>query len=146
MEAMSDIVWTINAGNDRFENIIIRMRELAVELIETKKCTLNLQLDEQLNTLKLGMNERKNFWLIYKEALNNIAKYAAATQVWISLRLENKYIVLVIKDDGKGFDTTAINSGNGLKNMQQRAQAINGKISITSAPGKGTCVELRVKV
>ncbi len=74
MEAMNDIVWMINASNDRFENIIIRMREFAVELTEAKKCSLQLNIDDHLNNVKLGMQERKNFWLIYKEALNNTAK------------------------------------------------------------------------
>lgn len=44
MEAMSDIVWMIIVGNDRFENIIVRMRELAVELIEAKKSMIILLL------------------------------------------------------------------------------------------------------
>jgi Y_Y_Y domain/Histidine kinase len=64
MEAMSDIVWMINASNDRFENIINKMREFAVELIEAKKCFLQLNIDDHLNNIKLGMQERKNFWLI----------------------------------------------------------------------------------
>ncbi len=68
MEAMNDIVWMIDASNDRFENIIIRMRELAVELIEAKKYSLQLNIDDRLNNVKLGMQERKNFWLIYKRS------------------------------------------------------------------------------
>jgi len=146
MEAMSDIVWMINAGNDRFENIIVRMRQLAVELIEAKKSTLHLEIDERLNTIKLDMNQRKNFWLIYKEALNNIAKYADAANVWVKLTLEHKYLLLTIKDDGKGFDTTTLSSGNGLKNMQQRAIALNGNINIISAKNKGTSVHLRARL
>ena len=145
MEAMSDIVWMINARNDRFENIIIRMRELAVELIEAKKSALHLSIDEQLNTLKLGMQERKNFWLIYKEALNNIAKYAGAKNVWITLSAEHSHIMLIVKDDGKGFDIKDINSGNGLKNMKQRAEMLKGNLQIVSSPGEGTELQLKFK-
>ena len=146
MEAMSDIVWMINARNDLFENIIIRMRELAVELIEAKKCSLYLDIDEHLNTLKLGMNERKNFWLIYKEALNNIVKYAEAKNVWIKLSSSHKSILLTIKDDGKGFDATILKSGNGLHNMRQRSDAIKATLSISSSIGGGTTIELLIKV
>ncbi|MEP7318402.1 MAG: two-component regulator propeller domain-containing protein, partial [Panacibacter sp.] len=146
MEAMSDIVWMINARNDRFENIIIRMRELAVELIEAKKYSLHLDIDEHLNTLKLGMNERKNFWLIYKEALNNIVKYAEAKNVWIKLSSSHKSILLTIKDDGNGFDATILKSGNGLHNMRQRSDAIKATLSISSSIGGGTTIELLIKI
>ncbi len=146
MEAMSDIVWMINAHNDRFENIIIRMRELAAELSEAKKYTLHFEIDEQLNNIKLGMNERRNLWLIYKEALNNSAKYADAKNVWIQMQAHQKNISLIIKDDGRGFDTNIITTGNGLSNMQTRAEAMNGKLSTTSSIGNGTCIELKFKV
>ncbi len=146
MEAMGDIVWMINATNDRFENIIDRMRELAVELLEAKKIGLVLDINDRLNQIKLGMQERKNFWLIYKEALNNAAKYAEADKVFISLQLENGWVMLQVKDDGIGFDAGKPGVGNGLKNMRQRALLLKGLFSITSAPGNGTSIELKFKV
>ncbi len=146
MDAMSDIVWMINAGNDRFENIIIRMREVAVELTETKKCLLHLNIDEKLNMLKLGMQERKNFYLIYKEALNNIVKYAEAKNVWIELGSVNNTISLVVKDDGKGFDISNGNSGNGLKSMKSRAAFLKGDFKLITKPGEGTLIKLIFKI
>jgi ligand-binding sensor domain-containing protein len=145
MEAMSDIVWMINASNDRFENIINKMREFAVELIEAKKCSLQLNIDDRLNNIKLGMQERKNFWLIYKEALNNAAKYSNANNVGISMQAYNGSIELIVKDDGGGFDLHQFSSGNGLRNMQQRAALLKGKLQIISAPGEGTTVKLVFK-
>ncbi len=146
MEAMSDIVWSINARNDRFENIINRMREHAVQLFEAKHYNLHFEFDEKLNHLKFGMEKRKNFYLIYKEALNNIAKYACGKNIWISLVENNSYITLKIKDDGRGFDTTNIRkSSNGLINMKNRATALNGSIQIRSEEGKGTEIKLEFK-
>jgi signal transduction histidine kinase len=52
----------------------------------------------------------------------------------------------VIKDDGKGFDVTPANSGNGLKNMQQRAAALHGELSIISSIQNGTIIKLSFKV
>ena len=69
MDAMNDIVWTINARNDRFENIINRMREHAIQLFEAKDYALHFNFDEQLNHVKFDMEKRKDFYLIYKEAL-----------------------------------------------------------------------------
>ncbi len=145
MEAMSDIVWMINAGNDRFENLVVRMRELAAELVEAKRSSLHLQIDEPVNTVKLDMEKRKNFWLIYKEALNNTAKYADAKNIWIELSAANGNVMLLVKDDGKGFDMLTSSQGNGLTNMKQRAEALQGKFYIHSTSGGGTVVKLVFK-
>lgn len=146
MEAMSDIVWMINARNDRFENIIIRMRSLAAEIFEAKHCTLHIELDDRLNNIKLNMEKRKNFYLIYKEAINNIAKYAACKDVWINMQMQHNEVLLQIKDNGNGFDVAKRKNGNGLFNMQHRAEMLNGKLIITSKIDEGTLVELRFEV
>jgi len=143
MEAMSDIVWMINSGNDRFENIIIHMRELAAELFEAKNYLLHLNFDEQLNSLKLGMDERKNFYLIYKEALNNIVKYADGKNVWIEMDMNHSSVHLKIKDDGIGFDMHKATHGNGLINMQKRTEVLKGDLKIDSSPGNGTTLTLK---
>jgi hypothetical protein len=101
MEAMDDIVWMINTRNDRFENIMVRMRTLAAEFCETSDCVLHLDFDENLNDIHLNMEDRKNFYLIYKEAINNTAKYAGCKSVWIEMKLNHNIITLKIKDNGK---------------------------------------------
>lgn len=143
MEAMSDIVWNVNAKNDAFDLIIIRMREHAHQLFEAKGYALHFRFDEALAGMKLEMEKRRDFYLIYKEALNNIAKYAAGKNVWISLGALHGQIQLSIRDDGKGFDRETVRkTSNGLSNMQQRAALLHGKIEISSAPGKGTEIRL----
>ncbi len=139
MESMNDIVWNINTRNDAFENIINRMREHAYQLFEAKGYTLHFDFNEHLYRMKLEMEKRRDFYLIYKEALNNIAKYANGKNVWITVDLRNSEIILIIKDDGQGFDMNAVRTkSNGLTNMNFRAEALNGKLNIISAPGKGT--------
>jgi signal transduction histidine kinase len=142
LDAINDIVWMINSRNDRFENIISRMRILAAELIEARNYQLQMSLDESLNEVKLGMEERKNFYLIYKEALNNIVKYANCKTVKIELKWNRPVVHLTISDDGDGFDATTVEHGNGLLNMQKRAETLKGKLNIHSVPGNGTSVEL----
>jgi signal transduction histidine kinase len=141
-EAMNDIVWMINTRNDRFENIIVRMRSLAVELLEAKNIHLHLSFDERLNQLKMGMNERKNFYLLYKEILNNCVKYAEANQVWIELSITSNVILLSIKDDGIGFDPAVQLNGNGLINMKKRAEVLGATLTINSSKGTGTHTKL----
>ena len=142
MTSMSDIVWMINARNDSFENIITRMRSLAAEIFEAKNYTLHLNFDERLNELSLNMEQRKNFYLIYKEAINNVAKYASCKNVWISLQKDGNNIRLEVKDDGVGFSVNTHHKGNGLYNMEKRAETLNGKLKIESKKDDGTTVEL----
>jgi len=145
--SMNDIVWNINTKNDDFQLIINRMRDHAMQLFEAKSAVVHFDFDEQLNKTKLGMEQRREFYLIFKEALNNIVKYADARNVWVSIGLYNSTINLKIRDDGKGFDkANTRKDGNGLQNMEQRATFLKGKIFIESVPGKGTSVTLSFAV
>lgn len=146
MEAMNDIVWMINTRNDRFENIMVRMRTLASEFSEMSNCILHLDFDENLNHVKLNMEERKNFYLIYKEAINNIAKYACAKSIWVDMKLDQNVVTLIIKDNGNGFDIANTNNGNGMFNMNKRAQTLKGSLSIVSNLGAGTTLQLTFKI
>jgi signal transduction histidine kinase len=146
MEAMNDIVWMINTRNDRFENIMVRMRTLAAEFCETSDCKLHLDFDETLNDINLNMEERKNIYLIYKEAINNAAKYAGCKEVWIEMRLTKKVITLKIMDNGKGFDLENTKKGNGLFNMNKRAALLKGALTVISSKDEGTTVQLSFKL
>jgi two-component sensor histidine kinase len=146
MDAMDDIVWMINPRNDRFENIMTRMCTLAAEFAETSDCALHLDFDEKLKDVDLNMESRKNFYLIYKEALNNTAKYAECKMVWIEMKLDHSKIILKIKDDGKGFNMAIANKGNGMMNMKRRAEMLKGALTVTSSDGEGTTLQLSFKV
>jgi signal transduction histidine kinase len=98
------------------ENIIVRMISFASELLEAKKISLNFNVEDNVKQLKLGLTVRHDFLIIYKEALNNLAKYSAATVVNICLKYQQPYLILTICDNGKGFDPNAIRyNGNGFK-------------------------------
>ncbi len=143
MASMNEIVWSINTKNDAFEHIISRMREHAIQLFEAKGCLLHFNFDEHIVRSKLSMERRREFYLIYKEALNNIAKYAEAKNVWISLTSGDNKITLKIRDDGRGFDSANTGlRGNGLTNMQQRSATLHGKLNVVSNVGEGTEVML----
>lgn len=143
MASMNDIVWSINTKNDAFEHIINRMREHTIQLLEAKGYHLHFNFDENMLRLKLSMERRREFYLIYKEALNNIAKYADAQNVWISLITHEDRVILKIRDDGAGFDLNNVKkSGNGLLNMRQRAAVLNGKFTVASSVGGGTEIVL----
>ncbi len=146
MEAMDDIVWSIKPTNDSMQKIIARMREFATSVLEAKDIELNFTTDEEVYDVKLNMEARRDFFLVFKEAVNNAAKYSHASTVVVNLSIKNKKLTMVVKDDGKGFDVPKADGGNGLGNMQKRAEAMNGNITIESKPGIGTQVKVSIFV
>lgn len=145
MDSMKDIVWDINTRNDTFDRMISRMREYATQLLESKGYQVHFRVDEGLNVLVLNMEKRRDFFLVFKEALNNVLKYAGGEQVWISLILQSDELTLTVRDDGRGFRRDEVISGNGLFNMQQRAGHLKGRLQVDSEVGKGTTVALTFK-
>ncbi len=145
IDSMSDIVWAINSDNDSFEKIILRMRSLSYNLLHAKNIQHIFKVDESLNDQKLSIEDRRNFYLIFKEALNNLVKYSAATKAEIYLEKNHTNVALSIKDNGKGFDVNNEYNGNGLISMKQRAKEMNATIEITSSLNEGTKIELKFK-
>jgi signal transduction histidine kinase len=80
------------------------------------------------------------------EALNNVAKYAGASEARVAVRLDDGHLEFIVTDDGSGFDTAATSYGTGLQGMADRLDAIGGTLHITSAPGAGTSVSGSVPV
>ena len=88
-----------------------------------------------------------HLYRIAQEALNNAAKYAAASQVTVMLERRDDNIVLVVEDDGCGFDLEAARSRReclGLVGMRERAQIVGGHLEVETAPGKGTSIFVHV--
>ena len=80
------------------------------------------------------------------EALQNIAKYAAADRTVIRLARANGSLSFEVEDDGLGFDPTAVGSGSGLQGMADRLAAVGGSLDVRSAPGRGTVVAGQVPI
>lgn len=146
LDAMADIVWTINPENDQFEKIILRMRNFAYELLGAKKIDFEFLADEDVANMKLSMDVRKNLYLIFKEATNNMVKYSDANKALFSIKGEKNNLTMLIRDNGKGFDTGRSTNGNGLKNMKKRAEEMGAYFTIDSKPGAGTTIELKIAV
>ena len=144
MEAMDDIVWSINPLNDSMAKITARMREFATGVLEAKNIDFTFHVDEAVKELKLDMEARRDFFLLFKEAVNNLAKYSDCRHAAIDIQVHRSTLLMKIRDDGKGFDVQAADSGNGLTNMKKRAQSLNGNLQIESAPNSGTLVALEV--
>ncbi|NOS91407.1 MAG: tetratricopeptide repeat protein [Cyclobacteriaceae bacterium] len=145
MEDMSDMVWSINPRNDSMSQVLIRMREFASEIFELKNIEYQF-IEKGIEQLMLNADQRKNIFLIFKEAINNAAKYSGANRVEIGLHQRGSVLEMAVSDNGQGFDEQTIKAGNGLRNMRERAKEIKGNLELRSAMGKGTEIVLSVPI
>ena len=141
-QSMSDIVWAIRPDNDKMENMAVRMREYLGQTAEAKDLQVEFHADEKTLKENLTMQQRRNVFLIFKEAVNNAVKYSQGKKLVILLKKENNQFKLSIQDDGIGFHIGTATSSSGLKNMSDRAKELKGKLLIHSSKNDGTVVEL----
>ncbi len=83
---------------------------------------------------------------IIQEQINNIIKYAIASVILIRLITDRDQVMLVVSDNGKGFDPLTIKKGLGLNNIISRAELFNGKAEIRSKPGEGCTLIVSVPI
>jgi signal transduction histidine kinase len=145
MDKMSDIVWMIKPGETEAGSLKQRMERFAYEICGSKNIAVNCQLDE-LEKLNLSIEQRKNIYLIFKEAINNAVKYSKTDKIEVSAAIQNSQLSLHIKDFGKGFDSAIIKKGNGLDNIHKRAAELKGSLLIESNKNTGTVIHLTVPV
>lgn len=150
---MNDIVWAINPRNDSMEKIIQRMESFARPLAAARNIRFELVCDKGIGTLQLDMDKRKNFYLIFKEAVTNAIKYSGASELLADIQLRGNTLVLKVNDNGVGFNPdnelsgkTASLSGNGLRNMHTRTIELNGHLEIQSEPGQSTVITLQFSI
>lgn len=144
MENMSDIVWAINPRNDKLESLMSRMNEFASNLCEALEIELDFNLPVDLENISLDLVGRRNLFLIFKEAVNNAVKYSNCDRLKVNFTKSDHHLKMTIKDNGRGFDSATVKSGNGLRNMQARAMECEGALICNSIPGKGTSVKVEI--
>ncbi len=142
-DSINDIIWSIHPQNDSIERIVLRMKELAAEMLEPNEIAYQIDFDNQLTQLDIPMQHRRHLFMLYKEALNNLIKYAGCKNAFLSMQVIDKSLVMKMEDDGIGFDIANHKPGNGLINMQQRAAEMKAELIITASPGKGCSIVLR---
>lgn len=147
IQAMDEIVWTINPKNDTLDNLANYIFQYAQEYFQNTGVRCRMDLPAQLPHFPLSTEERHNLFMAVKEALNNVLKHARATEVRISLAVEDGGLRIVVTDNGCGFLLNGShNGGNGLDNMKERLVRIGGRLDVQSRENSGTRVEMEVAV
>jgi ligand-binding sensor domain-containing protein len=144
ISTMKDVVWSIDSRNDTMGGMIQYMQEHLYNMLTHANIDFELKHSGFSEQEKLSMEFRQNVYLTFKEAISNIVKHSGATRVEVDLKKEKGLFTMAIKDDGKGFPEKKSNGGNGLYNMQLRAQRLNANIQIVSA--RGVAVIMKVPI
>ena len=133
---MADIVWAVSPRHDRFEALAHRMRGFAEDALpdgELKFDTAGLPGD-----LSVPIECRRPVFLVFKEAVNNVARHSRATRLTVRLAVNDGHLHMAVEDDGIGFDAAQSADGEGLSSIRRRVKNLGGTAEWETAPGEGT--------
>ena len=138
-----EAVYELNPKNDTEVEWLERIVNFGKDIFESKNIEFRTSIPEMFDSLSLNVVYRREVYLIFKEAMNNAAKYSEAENVVFEVTKTSGFFEFKLWDNGKGINDERMNSGNGIGNMQERANRINGLLIIN--PKNGTEVILKVK-
>lgn len=117
------------------------LRDYAMEWSHRSGIELKLNIE---GSNEMPMETRETLFRIVQEALANVTRHSSAGEAALSLENGRDSVNLLIKDNGRGFDTAEQHSGLGLNSMRERAEGSGGSFTVESAPGKGTQIAVRL--
>jgi len=153
VDTMSDIVWSIDPRRDDLRSVIMRVRQFASDVLEAQGIKWSLEAAPELDRIKLTPEQRRHLFLIFKEALTNIARHSGSANVLLMIEVSGDQLRVEIGDDGSGFVPAGSSNvsqngsgGHGLGNMRTRAAELGGHLDIDSTTGSGTKIILLVPI
>jgi signal transduction histidine kinase len=139
---MREVIWSLNSENDTLENLLGYINRRGREMFVHSTIHFRSKLPNRIIHLELKGEERKNIYLAVMEAMHNALKHSQASLVELKLTIVSNKLIVIIEDDGKGFDTSKQQDGNGLNNMQQRLFKVNGSLNIQNNRGIRVSMEI----
>ncbi len=147
VQALDEIVWTVNPRNDTLENVASYLIHYAEQFLRPAGIACRLDVPVSLPDVTVGAAVRHHLYAAVKEALNNAVKHGAPRQVNVGLDLDGDLLTVTVRDDGCGFTPTSTSAGgDGLANMEHRLEALGGRLLLQSQPGQGTYVTMQLRL
>ena len=141
VQTMSEIIWALNPHNDTLENLLAYIREQSHQYFEGMDVQFEINFPDIVPDIKLSNVQRRNLYLVTREALNNAMKHSGATCIQLKLEIKKKTCCFSVTDNGKGINEKINKPGsNGLINMKKRMEDIEGCIEWLSLK-RGTTVK-----
>ena len=144
VDSMSDIVWAINPAKDHLSDLSQRMRHFASDVLTARQIEFAFRTPDPGRDVRVGANIRRELFLIFKEAVNNLVRHSACTRADLEFRVDADGFSLVVSDNGRGFDAAGADRGHGLASMRKRTEGLGGRLEILSTPGEGTLLAFTI--
>ncbi|MDC9724032.1 MAG: sensor histidine kinase [Urechidicola sp.] len=142
---LRDTIWAMNKNEIPYDDFHTRVLAL-IEKAKIAKDTTHFIFESKVDSnIVFSSVTGITIFRVLQEAINNAIKYSEASKVKIEIIEKNNQLEIEITDNGKGFDITTVEMGNGLENMQRRMDEIDGNININSKLGKGTSINIKIK-
>jgi len=141
MEALGESIWAIDPRRDDLRSFVTRVRQFTGDLLDGRGVAWQLRAPQESELVKLSPVQRRQLYLLVKEALHNVARHSGAAAVSITLTISGRTLSLEIRDDGRGFDPAAVQPDTGhqgLRSLRARAAVLGARLEIDTAPGQGT--------
>lgn len=144
VDALDQVVWAVNPLNDTLAGLVEYLSYLATSYLTPLNVNCRLDVPFDWPEVEVRAQVRHEITLAFREALQNIAKHAAAETVTLSMRYEDSVFIIQLADDGRGLPDDSAGPGKeGLTNMQSRLAMIGGSCTVRRRPEGGTEVEMR---
>ncbi len=143
VQRMDEIVWAVNPRNDSLASLAHYCCQYAKQSLQPLGLACRFDLQPGLPELVLTSEHRYNFFLAFKEIINNVARHSRATELHLSIHASNGQLHFLVEDNGCGFvKGPEIAGADGLRNIRERVELMGGQCDIRSQPDKGTRVFL----
>jgi signal transduction histidine kinase len=148
VDSMGDIVWSIRSEPHGMDSLIRRMREFALDLLDSQGIEFELRTPQAGEDVQLTLQARRQIFLMFKECIHNAARHSRCTRVAAELKVVDREVQLTVEDNGVGLSgpekAPGGNGGTGIPSMRRRAESLGGGMQLTSKPGEGCCVTIHV--
>ena len=142
LNKMNAIIWSMDSGNDTLDNLISYIRAYSIDYFENTNVHCELDIPLTIPATEISGDKRRNIFLSLKETLNNVLKHSDASELSITIEINNN-LRIQVSDNGKGIDKENIRRfGNGLKNIAKRMEIIGGTFKIENKNGTITTLDL----
>jgi signal transduction histidine kinase/ligand-binding sensor domain-containing protein len=143
---LDTIVWAVNPKNDTLDRLIPYCCRMAGEFLRRSSIACHFEIPDEIPASHVRPEFRRNLYLVFREATNNVAKHSHASQASIRVTLDRGQLAVQLGDNGPGFDVAAAESRgrNGLTNMRNRVTELGGVFRVVSAPGANTVIHFSV--
>jgi PAS domain S-box-containing protein len=146
VDSMSDIVWAINPQKDNLSDLSQRMRHFASDVFTARQIDFHFTSPDSGEQIRVGANVRRELFLLFKEAVNNLVRHSGCTQAEVALGSDAEEITLTVTDNGRGFNLSEKRHGHGLASMRDRTEGLGGQLMIKSSHERGTTLTFKIPI